>query len=114
MRRIRMEWRRYARCRGVVPPQHSICSRLRSNPVGFEYCAFLRPAFVGIVKAVELLPQHAASSKNEEAVVRLLLKKGADIEAKGEGGKTARKVAPERRHEDTGRGVLRKGAAAKL
>jgi hypothetical protein len=44
-------------CCGVVPPQHSICSRLRSNPVGFEYCAFLRPAFVGVVKAVELLPQ---------------------------------------------------------
>ena len=44
------------RC-GVVPPQHSICSRLRSNPAGFKYCAFLRPTFVGVVKAVELLPQ---------------------------------------------------------
>jgi len=44
---------------GVVArfPQHSICSRLRSNLAGFEYCAFLRPAFVGVVKAVELLPQ---------------------------------------------------------
>jgi hypothetical protein len=41
----------------MVPPQHSICSRLRSNPVGFEYCAFLRPAPVGVVKAVELQPQ---------------------------------------------------------
>src|SRR2546423_15111531 len=110
MRRIRMEWRRYARCRGVVPPQHSICSRLRSNPVGFEYCAFLRPAFVGIVKAVELLPQHAASSKNEEAVGRLLLKKGADIGAKGEGGKTALKLAARLRDEGRVRGVCRKGA----
>jgi hypothetical protein len=44
-------------------PQHSICSRLRPNPVGFKYCAFLRPAFVGVVKAVELPPQHRASEE---------------------------------------------------
>ena len=46
-------------CCGVVLPQHSICSRLRLNLVGFEYCAFLRPAFVGVVKAVEPLPQQS-------------------------------------------------------
>jgi len=36
-------------CCGVVPPQHSICSRVGSNPVGFEYCVFLRPVFVGVL-----------------------------------------------------------------
>ena len=41
-------------------PQLSIYSRLRSNPVGFEYCAFLRTAFV----AVELLPQQNSGRLN--------------------------------------------------
>jgi hypothetical protein len=29
-------------------PQRSMCSKLRSNPAGFKYCAFLRPAFIGV------------------------------------------------------------------
>jgi hypothetical protein len=41
-------------------PQHSICSRLRPNPVGFEDCAFLRSALV----AVELLPQQNSGRLN--------------------------------------------------
>lgn len=56
---------RYGRCSccGMVPSQHSTY-RLRSNPVGFEYCAFLRPTFVGVVKAVKPPPQQFYSFRH--------------------------------------------------
>jgi hypothetical protein len=50
-------------------PQHGIYSRLRSNPVGFEYCAFLGPAFVGVVKAVKPLPQQQVWTKFPDATI---------------------------------------------
>jgi hypothetical protein len=38
--------------------------------IGFEYCAFLGPAFVGVVKAIKPLPQQYEGYKRNSMIAR--------------------------------------------